>query len=200
MVLENTVPIFKFLLCDLPSLCLVLGQEVCDELIDENGVPMPKFGGRGGGQHFLKVLRSMLWLEVPLLEGVPHGSWPTPENTLLIDDNTAKSLLCPLLFFHRCSHFLASACYACLRAPIPNRPSLIYPLHSLYDIVSQVAPRSFGGRPSLTSSLERHTTQGCIFRVRSLFSPPAKHETIPLPNAIVFHSPYDFVQFGSASG
>ncbi len=79
MVLENTVPIFKFLLYDLPSPCLVLGQEVCDELIDENGVPMPKFGGRGGGQHFLKVLRSKSWLEVPLLEGVPHGSWPSGE-------------------------------------------------------------------------------------------------------------------------
>ena len=30
------------------------------------------------------------------MEGVPHGCWPTPENTLFIDDNPAKSVLNPL--------------------------------------------------------------------------------------------------------
>ena len=61
MVLENTEPIVNFLLRDLPSPCLVLGQEACDELLDEKGLLIPKFGGQGGGQQFLKVLGSGLW-------------------------------------------------------------------------------------------------------------------------------------------
>ena len=32
----------------------------------------------------------------PPLEGVPHRWWPTPENTILIDDNPAKSILNPM--------------------------------------------------------------------------------------------------------
>lgn len=41
-------------------------------------------GGRGGGQHFLKVLRSKLWLEVPLLRESPMGVgqlWRTPSSS-----------------------------------------------------------------------------------------------------------------------
>jgi hypothetical protein len=95
MVMDNTESIVDFLFHDLPSPCLVLGQEVCNELVDEKGFPVPKFGGRGGEQEFLKVLRSRLWRGVPLLEGVPHGHWLTPENTLHIDDNPTKSVLKP---------------------------------------------------------------------------------------------------------
>ena len=95
MVMENTESIVHFLFHDLPSPCLVLGQEACDELFDEKGRPVPKFGDQGGGQQFLKVLGSRLWRGVPLLEGVPHGHWPTLENTLLIDDSPIKSILNP---------------------------------------------------------------------------------------------------------
>ena len=95
MVMENTEPIVHFLFRDLPSPCLILGQEECDELLDEKGLPVPKFGGRGGGQQFLKVLRSRLWRGIPRLQGVPHGWWPTPENTILIDDSPTKSVLNP---------------------------------------------------------------------------------------------------------
>ena len=94
MVLDNTEPIVRFLFRDLPSPCLVLGQEACDELFDDKGVPVPKFGG-GGGQQFLKVLKSKLWVGIPLLEGVPYGWWPTSENTLLVDDSPTKSVLNP---------------------------------------------------------------------------------------------------------
>ena len=94
MVLDNTEPIVRFLFAGLPSPCLVLGQEACDELFDERGAPVPKFGG-GGGQQFLKVLRSRLWVGVPRLEGVPHGWWPTADNTLLVDDSPTKSVLNP---------------------------------------------------------------------------------------------------------
>ena len=95
MVMENMQPIVDYLFRDLPSPCLVLGQEDCDELLDEKGLPIPKFGGRGGGQQSLKVLRSRLWRGIPRLQGAPHGWWPTPENTLLVDDNPAKSVLNP---------------------------------------------------------------------------------------------------------
>ena len=95
MVLENMEPIFNFLFCDLPSLCLVLSQEAWNELLDEKGVSVSKFGGRGTWHQFLKVLRFRLWLSVPPLEGFPHGCWPTLETTLLIDDGPAKSVLNP---------------------------------------------------------------------------------------------------------
>ena len=95
MVMENTKPIINFPFCDLPSPCLVLGQEACDKLLDEKGLPVPKFGGRGRGQRFLKILGSKLWRGIPPLEGVPHGNWPTPENTILIGDNPTKSVLNP---------------------------------------------------------------------------------------------------------
>jgi hypothetical protein len=95
MIMDNTEAIVDFLFRGLPRPCLVLGQEACDELVDEKGFPIPKFGGRGGGQQFLKVLRSRFWRGIPVLEGVPHGHWPTPENTLLIDDNPTKSVLNP---------------------------------------------------------------------------------------------------------
>lgn len=89
-------------------------------------------------------------------------------------------------------------CVLCsLRAPILNRPSLIYPLHSLHGIVSHVAPRSLGGRPSLTSSLERHTTQGCIFRVRSLFGlrRSARHSLLQTP----LYSTYNTTSYNSGA-
>jgi hypothetical protein len=95
MVMDNTESIVDFLFRGLPSPCLILGQEACNELVDEKGFLVPKFGGRGGGQQFLKVLRSRLWRGIPMLEGVPHGHWPTSENTLLIDDNPTKSVLNP---------------------------------------------------------------------------------------------------------
>ena len=95
MVMKNTEPIIDFLFHDLPSPCLILGQETYDELLDEKGLPVPKFGSRGGGQQFLKVLKSRLWRGVPPLEEVPHKWWPTPENTLLINDNPIKSVLNP---------------------------------------------------------------------------------------------------------
>ena len=95
MIMANTEAIVDFLFRGLPRPCLVLGQEACDELVDEKGFPVPKFGGRGGGQQFLKVLRSRLWRGIPILEGVPHGHWPTPENTLLVDDSPTKSVLNP---------------------------------------------------------------------------------------------------------
>jgi hypothetical protein len=94
MVLDNTEPIVRFLFAGLPNPCLVLGQEACDELFDERGAPVPKFG-EGGGQQFLKVLRSRLWVGVPRLEGVPHRCWPTADNTLLVDDSPTKSVLNP---------------------------------------------------------------------------------------------------------
>jgi hypothetical protein len=94
MVLENTEPIVSFLFHGLEPPCLVLGQESCDELLDDRGRPIPKVGG-GGGQQFLKVLKSRLWDIVPTLRGVPAGWWPTPLNTLLVDDSPAKSVLNP---------------------------------------------------------------------------------------------------------
>ena len=90
MVMENTEPIINFLFRDLPRPCLVFGQGLCNELLNKKSLSVPKFGGRGGGQQFLKVLRSRLWRGVPPLEGVPHGWWPTPENTLLIENNPTK--------------------------------------------------------------------------------------------------------------
>ena len=94
MVLENTEPIVAFLFRGLSPPCLILGQESCNELLDEKGRLVPKIGG-GGGQQFLKVLNSNLWVPVPTLHGVPHGWWPTPLNTLLVDDSPAKSVLNP---------------------------------------------------------------------------------------------------------
>ena len=94
MVLDNTEPIVRFLFSGLPGPCMVLGQEACEELFDEKGVPVPKFGG-GGGQQFLKVLRTKLWDVVPRLDDVPHGWWPTADNTLLVDDSPTKSVLNP---------------------------------------------------------------------------------------------------------
>ena len=61
MIMENTEAIVHFLFRDFPSPCLVLGQEACEEHLDKKGLHVPKFGGRGGGQQFLKVLRSRLW-------------------------------------------------------------------------------------------------------------------------------------------
>ena len=94
MIMENTEAIVHFLFRDLPRPCLVLGQEACDELLNEKGFPVLKYG-RGGGQQFLKHLRTRLWQGIPVLEGVPHGHWPTPGNTLLIDDSPHKSVLNP---------------------------------------------------------------------------------------------------------
>jgi len=95
MIMDNTESIVDFLFRELPRPCLVLGQEACDDLVDQKGLPVPKFGGRGGGQQFLKVLATRLWRGVPPLEGVPHGHWPTSENTLLVDDSPTKSVLNP---------------------------------------------------------------------------------------------------------
>lgn len=52
-MVDNIEPIVKFIFCDLASPCLVLGQEASDELLDENGMPVPKFRG-GDKQQFLK--------------------------------------------------------------------------------------------------------------------------------------------------
>ena len=95
MVMENTKPIVDFHFRNLPSPCLILSQEDCDELLDKKGLPVPKFGSCGGGQRFLKVLQSRLWRGIPRLQGVPHGWWLTPENTVLIDDSPTKSVLNP---------------------------------------------------------------------------------------------------------
>lgn len=57
MVLDNMEPMVRFLVCGLPSPCLVLRQKLFDELFDKMGVLVPKFGW-GGGQQFLKVLMS----------------------------------------------------------------------------------------------------------------------------------------------
>ena len=94
MVSDNTEPIVRFLFSSLPGPCLVLGQEDCDELFDDKGALVPKFGGKGG-QQFLKILNSKLWVGIPLLEGVPYGWWPTAENTLLVDNSPTKSVLNP---------------------------------------------------------------------------------------------------------
>ena len=94
MVLANTEPIVSFLFHGLAPPCLVLGQESCDDLHDERGRPIDKVGG-GGGQQFLKVLKSKLWDVVPTLRDVPSGWWPTPLNTLLVDDSPPKSVLNP---------------------------------------------------------------------------------------------------------
>jgi hypothetical protein len=72
--------------------CLLLDQEHYDELHDCNGKIVPKVP-RGGGPQFLKVLKLNLWVGVHMLEGLSHGRLPTPENTLLVDDNPAKSIL-----------------------------------------------------------------------------------------------------------
>lgn len=66
MVLENIEPIVKFLFSDLPSPCLILDQEAGDELLNEKDVPVPKFGGRGGGLEVHAVGRR------PPSGGVPH--------------------------------------------------------------------------------------------------------------------------------
>ena len=95
MVMENTKPIINFIFRDLPIPCLILSQEAYDELLGGRGLLVPKFGGQGGGQQFLKVLRSRLWRDIPPMEGVLHGCWPTLENTLLIDNSPTKSILNP---------------------------------------------------------------------------------------------------------
>lgn len=74
--------------------CLLLGQEHYDELHDHSGKIVPKVAG-GSGPQFLKVLRNNLWVGIHMLEGVSHGCLPTPENTLLVDDNPTKSILNP---------------------------------------------------------------------------------------------------------
>jgi len=94
MLMDNTEAIVGFLFRELARPCLILGQEACDELRDRSGKVVPKVAG-GGGQQFLKVLKRNLWVGVPVLEGVPYGCWPTPENTLLIDDSPTKSILNP---------------------------------------------------------------------------------------------------------
>ncbi len=94
MVMDNTKAIVSFLFRDLAMPCMILGQEHCDELHDRSGRVVPKVAG-GGGPQFLKVLRKNLWVGVPMLEGVPHGCFPTPDNTLLVDDSPAKSILNP---------------------------------------------------------------------------------------------------------
>ena len=127
----------------------------------------------------------------PPRELANSGEHPPHRRQHRQEPSLSPPILSPLLSF-------SCICMLCtLRAPIPNRPSLIYLLHSVYDIVSQVAPRSFGGRPSLTSSLERHTTQGCIFRVRSLFGPPEKCKTFSLADAFVFH--YNTTSYNSGA-
>ena len=92
--MDNTKAIVDFLFRELAMPCLLLGQEHCDDLHDLGGKIVPKVGG-GRGPQFLKVLKKNLWVGVPMLEGVPHGCLPTPENTLLIDDNPTKSILNP---------------------------------------------------------------------------------------------------------
>jgi hypothetical protein len=94
MLMDNTKAVVSFLFRELAMPCLLLGQEHCDDLYDRSGKIVPKVGG-GPGPQFLKVLRKNLWVGVPMLEGVPQGYWPTPENTLLIDDSPAKSVLNP---------------------------------------------------------------------------------------------------------
>lgn len=53
MMLNNTNTIVLFLYCN-HTLCLILGQESCDELFNERGKLVPKVSG-GGKQQFLKV-------------------------------------------------------------------------------------------------------------------------------------------------
>ena len=86
MLMDNTKAITCFLFQELAMPCLLLGQEHCDELYDHSGKIIPNVTG-GGGPQFLKILMKNLWVGVPMLEGVPHGCWPTPENTLLVDDS-----------------------------------------------------------------------------------------------------------------
>jgi hypothetical protein len=77
----------------------------------------------------------------PPRELANSGEHPPHRRQHRQEPSLSPPILSPLLSF-------SCICMLCtLRAPIPNRPSLIYSLHSLYDIVSQVAPRSFGGRP-----------------------------------------------------
>ena len=63
--------------------------------VRREGVAGSKVWRSRQGKQFLKVLASRLWQGIPPLEGVPHGNWPTPENTLLIDDSPTKSVLNP---------------------------------------------------------------------------------------------------------
>lgn len=63
------------------NLPLVLSQELCDELFDEEGKLIAKVDNCGGLQ-FLKVLKILLWDIVPTSLGVPQGWWPTHLNTL----------------------------------------------------------------------------------------------------------------------
>ena len=60
MVMDNTESIVDRLFRELLSPCLVLGQEASDELVDERGLPVLKFGGRGGEQHVSTKLHSHL--------------------------------------------------------------------------------------------------------------------------------------------
>ena len=77
------------LFVELAMPCLLLNQKHCDDLHDRSGKIVPKVGGDHGPQ-FQNILKKNLWVGVPMLEGVPHGCLPTPENTLLTDDNPAK--------------------------------------------------------------------------------------------------------------
>ena len=92
--MDNTKAITSFLFGALAMLCLLLSQEHYDELHDRSGKIVPKVAG-GGGPQFLKALTKNLWVGVPMLDGVPHGCFPTPDNTLLVDENLAKSILNP---------------------------------------------------------------------------------------------------------
>jgi hypothetical protein len=87
MLINNTKAIVGFLFQELAMPCLLLSQEHCDDLHDRNG--KPKVGG-GRGPQFQNILKKNLWVGVPMLEGVPHGYLPTPEYTLITDDNPAK--------------------------------------------------------------------------------------------------------------
>lgn len=67
---------------------LIFGQEFCNELPVERGMLVPKVDG-GGGQQFLKVLKSNLWVPIPI------DWWPNHVKMLFIDDNHAKNVLNP---------------------------------------------------------------------------------------------------------
>lgn len=103
MVYSTTERIVEFLFQGLQKPSLILGQESCGILYDEDGrVVMSQTSC--WKKQFFKILKSGLWDVSDRLDWNLLKLRPTPQNTLLIDDSPTKGCLNHVLAFMTTIH------------------------------------------------------------------------------------------------
>ena len=94
MKARNTNAIVEFIFKGLELPCLVLAQKAFRTLTTREGGTVKRPNNPMSPQ-YLKFMKPILWDQWPPLMNVPYILKTTPGNTLMVDDNSAKTFLTP---------------------------------------------------------------------------------------------------------